>query len=97
MAGRTHGSAYLTVSGSVGVAGKPKMIYTAHIISTGGGAAVLTLKDNGSSGTTYITGTGTTSQGVTFNFGEGYFFPDDCYCTIGSNTTSVLVSYEEYA
>src|ERR1035437_9930054 len=97
MAGRTHGSAYLTASGAVGVAAKPKMVYGAHIISTGGGAGVLSLKNNGTGGTIYITGTGTTSQGITFNFGEGYFFPTDCYCTVDGNTTSVLVSYEEYA
>lgn len=97
MAGRTHGSAYLTASGAVGRAGKPKMVYAAHIISTGGGGAVLTLKDNATGGTIYITGTGTVSTGVTFNFGEGFFFPTDCFCTIGANTTSVLVSYEEYA
>lgn len=97
MAGRTHGSAYLTGSGTVGRAGKPKMVYAAHIISTGGGAAVLTLKDNGTGGTIYITNTGIVSTGSTVNFGEGYFFPDDCFCTFGANTTSVLVSYEEYA
>lgn len=93
--GKVHGSALITASGAVGVAGKPKIIYAAHILSTGGGAAVLTLKDNGTGGTIYITGTGTASTGATFNFGEGYFFPDDCYCTIGANTTSVLVSYDE--
>ena len=97
MAGRTHGSAYLTASGSVGVASKPKMVYAAHIISTGGGASVLTLKNNGTGGTIYITGTGTTSQGITFNFGEGFFFPTDCFFTAGANLTSVLISYEEYA
>jgi hypothetical protein len=95
MAGRTHGSAYLTASGSVGIAGKPKMIYSATIIS-GATAGVLSLKDNGSSGTLYLAGTGTINQGVTFNYQEGFFFPHDCYCTVDANTTSVLVSYEEY-
>lgn len=93
--GGKHGSAYLTASGAVGVAGKPKMIYGVHIIS-GGTAGVLSLKNNGTGGTLYLAGTGTINQGVTFNYSEGFFFPTDCYCTVDGNTTSVLVSYEEY-
>lgn len=96
MAWKVPGSTYLTASGAVGVAGKPKLVYGAHILS-GGTAGVLVLKDNGSSGTIYIKLTGTISTGAYFNFGEGIFFPDDCYCTVDGNTTSVLVSYSEYA
>lgn len=96
MAGRAHGSAYLTTSGQVGRAGKPKMIYTMTIIS-GGTASVAKLLNNGSSGTLYIQETGTISQGKTFNYQEGFFFPNDCYYTEDGNQTSVLISYEEYA
>lgn len=96
MAGRTHGSAYLTASGAVGVAGKPKMVYSAHILSTGT-AGVLVLKNNGTGGTIRINLTGNVGTGAVFNFGDGFFFETDCYATIDGNTTSILVSYEEYA
>jgi len=96
MAGRVHGSAYLTTSGAVGIAGKPKMIYSIHVIS-GGTVAVVNLKNNGTGGTSYIQETGVVSKGQTFNYSEGFFFPTDCYYTADGNQTSVLISYEEYA
>lgn len=94
MAGRTHGSSYLTTSGAVGVASKPKMIYALTVIS-GATAAVVQLKNGGSSGTIYIQETGTINKGVTFNYSEGFFFPTDCFYTADGNQTSVLISYEE--
>lgn len=92
--GQGKGSAYLSASGAVGVAGKPKMIYSALLISTGT-AGILSLKNNGTGGTLYVKATGTINTGVIFNFGAGFFFPTDCYCTVDGNTTSVLVSYDE--
>lgn len=90
----SHGSKLLTASGNVGIAGKPKLVYAVHIIS-GATAGVISLKNNGSSGTLYITGDGVISKGLTVTYGDGYFFPTDCYCTVDANTNSILVSYDE--
>lgn len=93
-----HGSTYLTTSGAVGIAkgssAEPKIIYSIHVIS-GATPSLVTLKDNGSSGTIYIQELGTANQGQTFNYPEGKFFPNDCYYTADGNQTSVLISYDE--
>lgn len=94
LGGAVKGSAYLTVSGSVGVASKPKMIYSLCIIS-GATASVVLLQDNGSSGTIYISVKGAINTGVVFFFENGLFFPDDCYYTADGHQTSVLISYDE--
>lgn len=96
MALKLHGSSYLTADGNVGIASKPKMIYAIHIISGGGGAAIVAFINNGSGGTTYLKHTGTVSTGATFTYPEGVLFPNDCYVDSDANTTSVLVSYDEY-
>lgn len=97
MALKVHGSAYLTADGNVGIVSKPKIVYAIHVISGGGGAAVVAINNNGSGGTLYMKLTGTVSTGATFAFPEGVFFPNDCYVDVDANTTSVLVSYDEYA
>lgn len=89
-----HGSVLLTASGAVGVAGKPKIIYGVHVIS--GTASVVTLKNNGTTGTIYIKETGTANTGKTFIYPEGFLFPTDCFYTADGNQTSVLVWYDEY-
>jgi hypothetical protein len=64
-----------------------------HIISGGGGAAIVSLINNGASGTTYIKETGTVSTGKTFDYGvHGLLFPLGCYIDLDTNTTSVLLS-----
>ena len=99
MAGRTHGSQIVPTSTSVaiGIAGQAKMVYSVTLIS-GATAGVLSLKNGSTSGgTLYLSGTGTINQGVTFNYSEGFFFPGGCFAATDSNTTSILVSYEEFA
>lgn len=84
----------ITADGEVSAAGVRTRIYMVHIISSGGGAAVVSFKNNGASGTTYLTETGTVSTGKTFIYGEeGVFFPNGCYVDVDANTTSVAVTY----
>jgi len=94
--GNKHGTALVTAAGVVGLSGKPITVYAMNIISTGGGGSVVTLRDGTtSSGTIYIAETGTTSKGVTFNYSEGFYFPDGLYVSVDANLTSVLISYDQ--
>lgn len=92
--GNKHGTAYLTNSGQVGKAATPITVYAIHVISTST-AAVVVLKDGGTGGTAYIQETGTTSKGQTFNYSEGFYFPDGCFYTADANQVSVLISYDQ--
>lgn len=88
------GSTLLTADGIVGRSGAPVVVYAFHFIS-GGTPAVLSLKNGTtSSGTTYITETGTANTGKTVELGSlGTFFPEGCFVDFDANTTSVLVSW----
>ena len=87
------GSVLVTADGETISAGKPVRIFNIHIISSGGGAAVVSLKNSGAAGTIYIKETGTVSTGKTFDYGlQGQLFPLGCYVDIDANTTSVLLS-----
>jgi hypothetical protein len=90
------GSQLFTADGAVSSSGKPVRIYMIHVVSTGGGGAVINLRNGTSaSDTAWITETGTTSKGVTFSYGGcGILFPNGCFVDVDSNTTSVAVSFE---
>lgn len=89
------GTQLITADGVVGVSGKPVRVYAIHIISGGGGAAVVSLVNGTAAGTAVITETGTTSKGVTFQYGTcGMAFPAGCFVDIDTNTTSVAVAFE---
>lgn len=85
----------VTADAAVGSAGKPVRVFSINIISGGGGAAVVSLRNGSSaSDTIYVTETGTVSTGKTINFGtQGFAFPSGCFVDVDTNTTSVLVSY----
>lgn len=86
------GTVIRTSDGESTSAGVPTRVFMMHIIS-GGTAAVVNLKNNGASGTTYVTETGTVSTGKTFLYGvEGLFFPNGCYIDVDTNTTSATLS-----
>lgn len=91
------GSQLITADGVVGTSGSATRIFNMHIISTGGGGAVVSLKSGtSSSGTVYITESGTTSTGKTFDYGpKGHLFPSGCFVDVDANTTSVLVSFSQ--
>lgn len=80
---------------AVGTAGAATRVFAVHIISSGGGAAVVSLRNGTSaSDTIYLTLTGTTSTGATFAFGtNGFLFPSGCFVDVDTNTTSVAVAY----
>jgi len=91
------GSQLATADAAVLAAGVPVRVFAIHVISGGGGAAVLTLR-NGStaSGTVWVTETGTTSRGKTVSFGtQGILFPAGCFVDFDTNTASVLVTYSK--
>lgn len=84
----------LTADGAVSSSGQAVRVFAIHILSSGGGAAVVSLK-NGTAGTAtaYITETGTTSVGVTFTYNtQGVLFPAGCFVDVDANTTSVTVT-----
>jgi hypothetical protein len=92
---QSSGLQFLTADGVVGASGKPVRVYSIHIISSGGGAAAVSLVNGTAAGTAVITETGTTSKGVTFSYGAtGMPFPSGCFVDIDTNTTSVAVSFE---
>jgi len=91
------GSQLVVADGVVGSSGKPIRVFSMHILSGGGGAAVVSLRSGTAvSGTIRITETGTISTGKTFTYGKyGYLFEAGCYCDVDANTTSVLIEFEQ--
>lgn len=89
------GSQLIVADGVLGTSGKGVRIYNIHIISGGGGGAVVSLRSGTAvSGTIQIQETGTVSAGKTFDYGmHGQFFPTGCFVDVDTNTTSVLISY----
>jgi len=86
------GTVNVTASGEVTSAKTATRVKSIHIISTSGGASVVSLKNNGTSGTVFITETGTVSTGKTFYYGEdGILFPSGCWAAFDGNTSSVAV------
>lgn len=89
------GAQLVIADGAVQSAGLAVRVFGIHIISTGGGGAIVSLR-NGSTvgGTIWVTQTGTVSTGATFNFGDkGILFPSGCFVDVDANTTSVLVAF----
>ena len=94
----TSGSKYLSADGVVGVSGKPVRVYSVELLS-GATAGILVLR-NGSTaaGTIYVNQTcATVSETNTFNWCGGITFPDGCFFDKDTNTTSVVVNYEQLA
>lgn len=89
------GTQLITADGVVGSSGVAVRIFAVHILSGGGGAAVVSLRSGTVvGGTAWITETGTTSTGKTFSYGtQGVLFPNGCFCDVDTNTTSVAVTY----
>lgn len=85
----------VTADAVISASGKPVRVYSIHIISGGGGGAVVSLVNGTAAGTATITETGTVSKGVTFNYGTcGHAFPAGCFVDVDTNTTSVAVAFE---
>lgn len=91
------GSQLVTADAVIGASGKATRVYSIHVISTGGGGAVVSLRNGTTaSGTIYVTEEGTTSKGKTVAYGDtGLFFPGGCFADVDANTTSVLVEFSQ--
>lgn len=89
------GTQLVTADGVVGAASVAVRIFAIHILSGGGGAAVVSLKSGALvGGTAWITETGTVSTGKTFSYGtQGVLFPSGCFVDVDANTTSVAVTF----
>lgn len=92
----TAGTQLVTADIAIGTASAAVRIYAIHILSGGGGAAVVSLRAGAVVGATiWVTETGTVSTGKTITFGTaGILFPSGCFCDVDANTTSVAVVYE---
>lgn len=92
---QTRGSVQLTADGVVGTSGSPVRVFNMHIVSGGGGAAIVSLYNNtAATGTAYMKETGTVSTGKTFDYGNGgQLFASGCFVDVDTNTASVLISY----
>lgn len=80
---------------AIGTAGTAVRVYTIHVISTGGGASVVSLR-NGSTagGTIWVTETGTISTGKSVNYGtQGILFPAGCFVSTDANSSNVIVTF----
>jgi hypothetical protein len=91
----TSGSQLVVADLAVGVSGHPCRVFGIHAISGAGGGTVVNMRNGiAATSTIYLTQTGTASTGATFNYGPyGILFPDGCFCDVGANLTSVLVSF----
>lgn len=85
----------ITADGVVNTASVAVRIFAIHIISGGGGAAVVSLRTGPVvGGAIWVTETGTVSTGKTFSYGmQGIWFSSGCFVDVDSNTTSVTVIY----
>ena len=92
----TAGVTTLTASGDLGSpANRPVMVMGIAVNSKASGG-VVTLKNNGSSGTLQYTATGTANKTVSPNFpGSGIYFPNGCYVTIDVNTNAAVISWTQ--
>lgn len=93
---QNSGTVLITADGAVGTAGVGTRVFFIHIIS-GGTAAIVSLRNGSTVGSTiYVTETGVISTGSTKPYGaNGIFFPAGCFVDVDTNTTSVLVSFEQ--
>lgn len=91
------GSSLIVADGVLGVSGKAVRVFNMHIISGGGGGAIIALRAGTTvGGTIDIQETGTTSIGKTFDYGvHGHYFPTGCFVDVDTNTTSVLIAYSQ--
>lgn len=91
------GVSLITADGAVGTSGAATRVFSIHIVSGGGGAAVVALRSGTAvTDTIYIKETGTVSTGKTFYYGnKGFLFPSGLYVDVDANTTSVLVAYSQ--
>lgn len=89
------GTQLVTADGVVASAGTAVRVFTIHILSGGGGAAVVSLRTGSVvGGAIWVTETGTVSTGKTIQYGtQGIWFPNGCYVDVDANTTSVAVTY----
>lgn len=96
MAGES-GTQLIVADGVVGTSGKPVRIFSIHILSGAGGAAVVNLRSGTAvGGTIRIKETGTIDTGKTFSYGKyGHLFEAGCFCDVDANTTSVAVNYSQ--
>lgn len=80
---------------AIGAAGQAVRVFNLHIISGGGGASVVSLRNGSSgSGTIWVTETGTTSTGKSFNYGtQGILFPAGCFVSTDANSSVVTITY----
>lgn len=80
---------------AVGTAGTAVRIFSLHIISGGGGASVVSLRNGATgSGAIWVTQTGSTSTGATFNYGaHGVVFPAGCFVSTDSNSADVTIAF----
>lgn len=90
-------SQLVTADIAVGTSGSAVRVFNMHVISTGGGGAIISLRNGTSaSATAFVTETATVSTGKTFDYGvKGILFPSGCFCDVDANTTSVLVAYSQ--
>ena len=89
------GSQRITGDSVVGPTGRPIRLYCVSLVSSGGGASVLSLKNGStSSGTEYVSVTGTTSTGSVVNFAGGLRFPDGLFADADTNTASATFVFD---
>ena len=86
------GSANITANTAITPTTAPTWLFTVHLVS-GATSSVLTLKNNGSSGTSYASIQGVANQGITVSFEGGLFFPKGLYATVDANISYATFSY----
>lgn len=91
------GSVRLTADGAVGKSGKRTVVHSVVMLAGAGGAGVLVLRDGtADTGTVYVQEDGTAaSKTKTYNFEGGLYFPTGCFFDKDTNTTAVVVNYEQ--
>lgn len=79
---------------AVGVSGQPTRVFTLHVISDGTAGVAILRNGTSSSGTAYVTETGTISTGKTVNFGtQGMLFPAGCFLDVDSHCVGGIVTF----
>lgn len=79
---------------AVGVSGVPVRVFTLHIISDGTAGVAILRNGTSSSGTAYVTETGTISTGKTVSYGtQGMMFPSGCFLDVDTHVVGGIITY----
>ena len=98
MQGASAGTQQAVIDISIGTAGIPTRVFFVELLSGGGGAGSVVMR-NGTKTTdtafSQIDGTAASKTDSRFYGEDGMYFPDGCFVDLGTNASSATVVYKQ--